>query len=92
MGPISYKQVEDLRDAFERHGATYLFIGKTGAILHGFPDTTQDADLFRTEDAGQWRRGSESPPGAGFQAHTPAERRDPLRERLCPAEERTVRR
>ena len=23
-----------------------LFIGKTGAILHGFPDTTQDADVF----------------------------------------------
>ena len=28
------------------HGVTYLFIGKTGAILHGFPDTTQDAVLF----------------------------------------------
>ena len=54
MGPISYKQVEDLREAFERHGATYLFIGKTGAILHGFPDTTQDADLFvqKTPDNG----------------------------------------
>jgi len=24
----------------------YLFIGKSGAILLGFPDTTQDADLF----------------------------------------------
>ena len=46
MGAISYKQVEDLRDAFQRHGVTYLFIGKTGAILHGFPDTTQDADVF----------------------------------------------
>ena len=46
MGAISYKQVEDLRDAFHRHGVTYLFIGKTGAILHGFPDTTQDADVF----------------------------------------------
>ena len=46
MGAISYKQVEDLRDAFHRHGVTCLFIGKTGAILHGFPDTTQDADVF----------------------------------------------
>ena len=24
----------------------YLFIGKSGAILLGFPDTTQDADIF----------------------------------------------
>ena len=46
MGPISYNQVEDLRDALDRHQVAYLFIGKTGAILHGFPDTTQDADLF----------------------------------------------
>lgn len=46
MGAISHQQVEDLRDALERHGVNYLFIGKTGAILHGFPDTTQDADLF----------------------------------------------
>ena len=30
----------------QRHGVTYLFIGKTGAIFHGFPDTTQDAVLF----------------------------------------------
>jgi hypothetical protein len=24
----------------------YLFLGKSGAILLGFPDTTQDVDLF----------------------------------------------
>jgi len=46
MGPISYNQVEELRDVLDRHQVTYLFIGKTGAILYGFPDTTQDADLF----------------------------------------------
>ena len=46
MGPISYPQVEELRDALRRHGVAYLFLGKTGAILHGFPDTTQDADLY----------------------------------------------
>ena len=33
----------------------YLFIGKSGAILLGYPDTTQDADLFldRSEDNGR---------------------------------------
>jgi len=34
-----------------RHGVRYLFIGKSGAILLGFPDTTQDADLFVEKSA-----------------------------------------
>jgi hypothetical protein len=43
---FEYAQAEEIRDAFQRHGVRYLFIGKSGAILLGFPDTTQDADLF----------------------------------------------
>jgi hypothetical protein len=43
---FDYRQAEEIRDAFARHGIRYLFIGKSGAILLGFPDTTQDADLF----------------------------------------------
>jgi hypothetical protein len=46
MGAFEYRQAEEIRDAFSRHGARYLFLGKSGAILLGFPDTTQDADLF----------------------------------------------
>src|SRR5512146_46982 len=46
MGAFEYRQAEEIRDAFSRHGCRYLFIGKSGAILLGFPDTTQDADLF----------------------------------------------
>jgi len=46
MGAFEYRQAEEVRDAFARHGVKYLFIGKSGAILLGFPDTTQDADLF----------------------------------------------
>jgi hypothetical protein len=45
-GKFEYAQAEEIRDAFERHGVRYLFLGKSGAILLGFPDTTQDADLF----------------------------------------------
>lgn len=45
-GRFEYAQAEEIRDAFARHGVRYLFIGKSGAILLGFPDTTQDADLF----------------------------------------------
>jgi hypothetical protein len=46
MGAFEYRQAEEIRDAFTVHGVRYLFIGKSGAILLGFPDTTQDADVF----------------------------------------------
>src|SRR5213083_2713036 len=46
MAAFEYRQAEEIRDAFERHGVLYLFIGKSGAILLGYPDTTQDVDLF----------------------------------------------
>jgi hypothetical protein len=45
-GRFEYAQAEEVRDAFARHGVRYLFLGKSGAILLGFPDTTQDADVF----------------------------------------------
>jgi len=45
-GAFKYRQAEEIRDVFAAHGVRYLFIGKSGAILLGFPDTTQDADLF----------------------------------------------
>jgi hypothetical protein len=45
-GAFEYRQAEEIRDVFASHGVRYLFIGKSGAILLGFPDTTQDADLF----------------------------------------------
>jgi hypothetical protein len=46
MGAFEYRQALEIRDAFARHGVRYLFIGKSGAILLGYPDTTQDAHLF----------------------------------------------
>lgn len=46
QGRFEYVQAEEIRDVFARHGVRYLFLGKSGAILLGFPDTTQDADLF----------------------------------------------
>ncbi|MBM3791015.1 MAG: hypothetical protein FJW35_11800 [Acidobacteria bacterium] len=50
MPLFEYRQAEEVRDALRRHGVRYLFIGKSGAILLGFPDTTQDADLFVEKD------------------------------------------
>lgn len=46
MAAFEYRQAQEIRDALARHSVRYLFIGKSGAILLGFPDTTQDADLF----------------------------------------------
>jgi hypothetical protein len=51
MAAFEYRQAEEIRDAFARHGVRYLFIGKSGAILLGFPDTTQDADVFVEKSA-----------------------------------------
>jgi hypothetical protein len=46
MAAFDYRQALEIRDALGRHAVRYLFIGKAGAILLGYPDTTQDADLF----------------------------------------------
>ena len=35
MAAFTYLQAEEIRDALRRHGVRYLFIGKSGAILHG---------------------------------------------------------
>jgi hypothetical protein len=43
---FEYAQAEEIRDVFAKHGVRHLFLGKSGAILLGFPDTTQDADLY----------------------------------------------
>ena len=45
-GAFEYRQAEEIRDAFARHVVRYLFLGKSGMILLGFPDTTQDADVY----------------------------------------------
>jgi hypothetical protein len=50
MAAFEYRQAQEVRDALARHSVRYLFIGKTGAILLGFPDTTQDADLYIKKD------------------------------------------
>jgi hypothetical protein len=50
MGAFEYRQAQEVRDCFKRHSIRYLFLEKSGAILLGFPDTTQDADLFVEKD------------------------------------------
>ncbi len=55
MAAFDYRQAEEIRDSFNAHGVRYLFIGKSGAILLGFPDTTQDADIYPEKNAANGR-------------------------------------
>ncbi len=43
---FEYRQAREITEAFRKRGVRFLFIGKSGAIILGYPDTTQDADLF----------------------------------------------
>jgi hypothetical protein len=52
MAAFEYRQAEEIRDTFAKHDVQYLFLGKSGAILLGFPDTTQDADVFVAKSEG----------------------------------------
>jgi hypothetical protein len=51
MGVFEYRQAQEVRDAFARYQVRYLFLGKSGAILLGYPDTTQDADVYVEKSA-----------------------------------------
>jgi hypothetical protein len=63
---FEYAQAEEIRDVFARHGVRYLFIGKSGAILLGFPDTTQDADIFVEKTEGNGRKAAGALRDLGF--------------------------
>lgn len=67
MGAFEYRQAEELRDAFQRHGVRYLFIGKAGAIILGFPDTTQDVDVFPLKEPENGERLVRALEDIGFQ-------------------------
>jgi len=43
-------QAQQVAEAFAKHGVDYMFIGKSGAILLGYPGTTQDVDIFPRKD------------------------------------------
>ena len=48
---FEYRLAKEVHAALANHGVKYLFLGKSGAIVLGFPDTTQDADLFVQKSA-----------------------------------------
>ena len=44
------QQAIEVAEAFSKHKVEFMFIGKSGAILLGYPSTTQDVDLFPKKD------------------------------------------
>ena len=46
MGTTDSRQLARLTRALDNNRVEYLYIGKTAAIIHGFADTTQDADIY----------------------------------------------
>ncbi len=53
--PFNPLQARKVAGAFNAAGVDYLFIGKSAAILLGYPGATQDVDVFpaKSEDNGR---------------------------------------
>jgi len=47
---FSPAQAQEVAAAFATHHVDYMFIGKSGAILLGYPGTTQDVDVYPRKD------------------------------------------
>lgn len=45
-GYFQPQQAVEVAEAFSKNNVEYMFIGKSGAILLGYPASTQDVDLF----------------------------------------------
>jgi hypothetical protein len=63
------EQARAIALAFEEEGVDYLFIGKSGAILLGFPAITQDVDIFAPRSPENGRRIVAALRKAGFEIH-----------------------
>lgn len=50
------ERVKKLAETFKKYDVEYLFIGKFGAILYGYPGTTQDVDIFPWKESANCER------------------------------------
>jgi hypothetical protein len=51
MATFEFRNAQEIGKILKHHGVKYLFFGKSGAILLGFSDTTQDVDLYVKKEA-----------------------------------------
>jgi hypothetical protein len=66
MAAFEFKNAQELGRVFKRHGVRYLFFGKSGAILLGYSDTTQDVDLYVDKQANNCEKLAEALRELGF--------------------------
>ena len=66
-------QAEEIARAFQAEKVEYLFIGKSGAILLGYPGTTQDVDIFPKRSPDNGRRIVAALRKIGFEISEPLE-------------------
>lgn len=59
-------KITKLAEVFASHRVRYLFIGKGGAMLYGYPGTTQDIDIFPRKSAENSRNLVEALKELGF--------------------------
>lgn len=50
------KSAKKLAEIFKKYDVEYLFLGKFGAILYGYPGTTQDIDIFPSKERANCER------------------------------------
>lgn len=55
-GYFQLEQAREVARIFAKHGVEFLFIGKGGAIILGYPSATQDVDLFPKKSPENGRR------------------------------------
>lgn len=50
IAQFEFSNARELGQVFKHHGVKYLFFGRSGAILLGYSDSTQDVDLYLDKD------------------------------------------
>lgn len=55
-GYFQLEQAREVSNVFAEHGVEFLFIGKGGAIILGYPAATQDVDIFPRKSAENGRK------------------------------------
>jgi hypothetical protein len=60
------ERAKRLAEIFKKYNVEYLFIGKFGAILYGYPGTTQDMDIFPSKGRENGKRLASALRALGF--------------------------
>ena len=68
---FEYRQALELREAFHQRGVQFLLLGKSAAIVLGFPDTTQDVDVFPEKSVANGRALVRALQDLGFEISDP---------------------